>query len=671
MYPILEDSQSIQKHSSDFGPKTTRLLSAAFRECGLPVYGISAQTLSHLCADGLTDENIESLASGVRMRVQTPLIIRSSGLHEDGEAHAHAGQYTSSVAHTDAEVAEAIRAVLTDAYEKSSDLSSFSLLIQPYILPTYTGVFFTRDPRGGLLSVIAWSKGATPHVVSGGTSSEHIFHRDHITSLPHSFMNTVVAAGYLIEAQYESAQDIEWIYDGNHVYIVQTRPITTVQKETYRLFKEIEDAHKHEHLYLERSGAAENYPHPVPLTYSLLTFLYGADGPIQTTYGTHGIRVAPNTPLVYFHGHLYTDKEAELRAFYPSHTYFGGTALQAHRSSFKGMWRASTNSAALARIATDAPARDTYAAQLEIILARCADIAPKTWDELRAFLTDAYTVVFGINLLTSVAESKTRTYLGADDDKLTMLLTLRHIPRMFPALSKLPIGNSLSTEDTTPFTAITQKVDPAAGANDWMRTLGEARKNTLIELLDALHDLQDLRERARIVSAWCAHHTRAYAEFVAQRNGVPKEHALFFTLLELQEDVIRAETVQSRATAYTTDSHIVLPSLLATLPTRELPSVHIISHGSARGYVVDEACLQKMPATAQYILYTETLRPDLVQYFPRICGIVASAGSTLSHLAIMAREAGIPVIIDPSHNLLTDGTYMMEFNTSIPFDGKK
>jgi len=44
------------------------------------------------------------------------------------------------------------------------------------------------------------------------------------------------------------------------------------------------------------------------------------------------------------------------------------------------------------------------------------------------------------------------------------------------------------------------------------------------------------------------------------------------------------------------------------------------------------------------ILITKILSPDLVQFFPKIEGILSEEGGLLSHLAIMAREEGIPVI---------------------------
>jgi pyruvate,water dikinase len=45
------------------------------------------------------------------------------------------------------------------------------------------------------------------------------------------------------------------------------------------------------------------------------------------------------------------------------------------------------------------------------------------------------------------------------------------------------------------------------------------------------------------------------------------------------------------------------------------------------------------------ILVTRTLDPRLSAVLPRLAGIVAETGSTLSHLAILAREAGVPAVV--------------------------
>jgi pyruvate,water dikinase len=45
------------------------------------------------------------------------------------------------------------------------------------------------------------------------------------------------------------------------------------------------------------------------------------------------------------------------------------------------------------------------------------------------------------------------------------------------------------------------------------------------------------------------------------------------------------------------------------------------------------------------VLVTTTLAPGLGPLLPRLHGIVAETGSVLSHLAILAREAGVPTVV--------------------------
>ena len=45
------------------------------------------------------------------------------------------------------------------------------------------------------------------------------------------------------------------------------------------------------------------------------------------------------------------------------------------------------------------------------------------------------------------------------------------------------------------------------------------------------------------------------------------------------------------------------------------------------------------------VLVTSTLAPGLGPLLPRLAGIVAETGSVLSHLAILAREAGVATVV--------------------------
>ncbi len=68
-----------------------------------------------------------------------------------------------------------------------------------------------------------------------------------------------------------------------------------------------------------------------------------------------------------------------------------------------------------------------------------------------------------------------------------------------------------------------------------------------------------------------------------------------------------------------------------------------VSTGIAEGELVS---LDGLGRRGKKILYTKILSPDLVSCFDKIEGIVSESGSLLSHLAIMARENSIPVVVN-------------------------
>jgi pyruvate,water dikinase len=64
------------------------------------------------------------------------------------------------------------------------------------------------------------------------------------------------------------------------------------------------------------------------------------------------------------------------------------------------------------------------------------------------------------------------------------------------------------------------------------------------------------------------------------------------------------------------------------------------------------------------VLVVRTLAPSLAAHLPSLAGVVAETGSPLSHLAILARELGVPTVVamqgaldrfPPGTEVLVDG----------------
>ncbi|UGQ12179.1 hypothetical protein LO772_00780 [Yinghuangia sp. ASG 101] len=100
------------------------------------------------------------------------------------------------------------------------------------------------------------------------------------------------------------------------------------------------------------------------------------------------------------------------------------------------------------------------------------------------------------------------------------------------------------------------------------------------------------------------------------------------------------------------------------------------SAGRATGTVVhDPAELDGLPER-QGVLVVRTLAPGLAATLPRLGGLIAETGSPLSHLAILAREHGVPAVVAahgaldvlaPGDTVLVDGrTGVVETPTDTP-----
>ncbi|MET9968552.1 PEP-utilizing enzyme, partial [Streptomyces sp. NPDC006356] len=86
-----------------------------------------------------------------------------------------------------------------------------------------------------------------------------------------------------------------------------------------------------------------------------------------------------------------------------------------------------------------------------------------------------------------------------------------------------------------------------------------------------------------------------------------------------------------------------------------------VSAGRAVGTVWDGTG----PRPADAVLVVRTLDPALAPLLPGLTGLVAQTGSPLSHLAVLAREFGLPAVVGatdavrrfpPGARLTVDGT---------------
>lgn len=198
---------------------------------------------------------------------QQPLVVRSSAVGEDSDIASAAGQYDTVLSVTSSEgLPAAIHRCLL-SYDRPSAVqyrqergvaeASMAVIIQQQIRGVFSGVAFSRDPitRQGDEVVIEALPGNASQVVSGQVTPEsyqvtigdaiqqQYFTTANAWQLPDELSLTVQGSGDIpprliqqvaflarsLEQHYHSIpQDIEWSYDGQTLWLLQSRPITTL-----------------------------------------------------------------------------------------------------------------------------------------------------------------------------------------------------------------------------------------------------------------------------------------------------------------------------------------------------------------------------------------------------------------------------------------------------------
>ncbi|MEO1375814.1 MAG: glycerol-3-phosphate acyltransferase [Cyanobacteria bacterium J06635_10] len=183
----------------------------------------------------------------------SPLAVRSSALGEDTEEASAAGQYETVLNVTTKEgLLQAINTVRASyehpaavKYRRDRNLkeTAMAVLIQQQIQGVFSGVAFSRDPitQESDAVVIEATAGSAAQVVSGRYTPEQyrafVVKTENLSSvhlegegqIPAVLIKQVAYLSRQIEQYYHGIpQDIEWSYDGQTLWILQVRPITTL-----------------------------------------------------------------------------------------------------------------------------------------------------------------------------------------------------------------------------------------------------------------------------------------------------------------------------------------------------------------------------------------------------------------------------------------------------------
>jgi pyruvate,water dikinase len=161
-----------------------------------------------------------------------------------------------------------------------------------------------------------------------------------------------------------------------------------------------------------------------------------------------------------------------------------------------------------------------------------------------------------------------------------------------------------------------------------------------------------LRLRVRWVQELSGRAAWALGERLTASGALPRPGLIRHLDLDHIEAVAtkRAAIVGALVSDHEHEAGAPLPALFQ-ISDRGLPirvqRAHEVGGGTGAGGGVDTGTVtyDSEDPPAGSVLVTTTLTPGLGPLLPRLNGIVSETGSVLSHLAILAREAGVAVVV--------------------------
>lgn len=566
--------------NTKFGPKTRNL--EKLRENGFRVpefIGISSDQFKQL----------ESVLNVAHKKLgATSYAVRSSALNEDSMDQSMAGQFHTELNVKPENLTVAAQAVLKDAKAKLGATTDFSLIIQEFISFDESGVCFTRDPQGAPEMIVERAKGGASQVVQGEITPE-------LERM--SWKEDLYPEFKAIETLFGHPQDIEWGVKDDQLYILQSRPITTLSTVDVKKIKQIEAALPLPPYHWEKNELTELAPQPCEHTLELLKEIYAENGPVHRVYKKLGIHYEAQDFLKMIGPELYVDKQAELHMLFPAYDSVKGV-IKIKR--FKGLWASFKNSWSLSRPKT----RSASVLREALISALQASFTSISKED---FLKE-YELIFESNLLTG-ALFKKLTLIHKEKPPLTLLLSqgsqLLELDLGFPQFdSSQWKGNTLDLADKSLFQSGESKSSQELSLMEWWQALGEIKKTQYTQLLPEVLIAQNNRELGRQLVV----KLKSQLEISCQHKNKQAE---------------------------------LYPGRLISFVLNENKESLILSPGTSKGILTP---LNEFQGQENVILLVDELKPELIQYFDKVNGIVTKRGALLSHLAIVAREQGFPIL---------------------------
>ncbi|MGH9211227.1 MAG: PEP/pyruvate-binding domain-containing protein [Acidimicrobiales bacterium] len=574
----------------------------------------------------------------------TSLVARSSSVVEDMAGSSMAGQFESIIGIDGFdEFVTAVCAVLDSRARADAADHPIAVLVQPLIEPRYGGVMFGVDPvtgrtdrmvvtavNGGPEPLVSGEVDGSRYVLEPSTTKVLDFAPNDGAALDSSDLRRLVGLAGKVASVYGGPQDVEWaIATDKQLWLLQSRPVTTEVRGVPR-----------GPIY-GPGPVAETFPAPLtelehdlwvpPLREAVAEAVILAGSATQADVDASDVVVCVD-------GHVAIDLKlaGEIK---PKQGIAHKLNPIASMRTLRGAWRVGRLRSALPRLAehlldrTDADLEavpslpDLTSRQLLALLHRSRAIlrALHAHEILMGMLTDT-----GGNRMTG-ASVALRMLSEARQDGLSD----REILARSPAVLAL-CAPRVAPEPELPEEAAAVYVPPncqSCGDNGILR--------------------EALRMRVRWVQEVSGRAAWELGVRMAASGDLTEPELVRHMTLEHVEAVAtkRAVVIPALVAIHDHDFGAPLPASfqLSDLgkPIRAGCSGGTGAGGTGAGggeatgpvtYDGDD------PPTGS-VLVTTTLSPGLGPLLPRLKGIVAETGSVLSHLAILAREAGVATVV--------------------------
>jgi pyruvate,water dikinase len=573
-----------------------------------------------------------------------PLVVRSSSPVEDQAGSSMAGRFTSVVdVRGWTAFRQAVVAVIRSAGGTGAGVASpMAILVQPYLEPRLSGVLFGLDPLSGRRDrrVVAAVEGGPQRLVSGEVDGTRyvLGPRGRLVDvtgepLPLSGRDRRALAGLAREAAvlFGSPQDIEWGLDEDgRLWLLQSRPVTAAAA-----------AAALRGPVLGPGPVAETFPDPLgPLEEDLwVTPLRRALTESLHLTGAASRHQLVSSPVVVTVGGRVAADLGLLGALPGRPSVWSRLDPRPPLRRLGCAWTVGRLRAALPGLAT------SVTASVDTELAAVPALGGLPDDALLLLLRragDALVAVHGYEMLSGLLPPPTRSAAAvaldalaagraeglADPDVVAARpVVLALLPPAITVASRLPTALPALGEDT-PSSGL-DNLAPREALRLRVRWLHELSARVALELGRRLA-IRGLLEGTGDVGLL------SWAELEsAVRDGTAPTCA--------NERRLRLSPPLPAAFRLAPDGAVVAVTPAGKQPPR--PAGAGQGQGVSPGRGAGPVHAGPLPAAPGSVLVVTTLDPGLAGHLPGLTGLVAETGSVLSHLAILAREFGIPCVV--------------------------